>query len=84
MKRPKPPWNEMVLAQARRCGGDAQAATLRLKRFMIPGMIHTTPLATRRVIEKNGCVKRAMRPPSREPKRSMPGGIAYPATTSLG
>ena len=25
---------------------------------MIPGMIHTTPLATRRVIEKNGCVKR--------------------------
>jgi hypothetical protein len=35
--KPKP---EGILVRARRCGGDAQAATLWLRRFMIPGMIH--------------------------------------------
>jgi hypothetical protein len=40
--KPKPQ-PERILVRARRCGGDAQAATLRLKRFMIPGMIHMTP-----------------------------------------
>ena len=38
---PKP---ERALVRARRCGGDAQAATLWLRRFMIPGgMINTKP-----------------------------------------
>ena len=38
--KPKP---ERILVRARRCGGDAQAATLGLRRFMIPSMIPTTP-----------------------------------------
>jgi hypothetical protein len=38
--KPKP---ERILVRARRCGGDAQSATLWLKRFMIPGMIHLNP-----------------------------------------